>query len=51
MDGFTGYQDLLARLGRHSTGKSCLYIKRLEEIDTDVLREMVRSSYRDTLAR
>ena len=51
MDGFTGYQDLLARLGRHSTGKSCLYIKRLEEIDTDVLREMVRASYRDTLAR
>ena len=39
------------RLGRHSTGKSCLYIKRLEEIDTDVLREMVRTSYRDTLAR
>ena len=51
MDGFTGYKDLLARLGRHSTGKSCLYIKRLDDVDTDVLREMVRSSYRETLAR
>jgi hypothetical protein len=51
MDGFAGYEELLAKLGRHSTGKSCLYIKRLEDVDTDVLREMVRASYRHTTAR
>jgi hypothetical protein len=50
MDGFSGYQELLARLGRHSTGRSCLYVKRLADVDVDVLREMVRRSYRHTTA-
>jgi len=44
MDGFTGYESLLARLGKHSTGKSCLYIKRLDDVDVDVLEELVRRS-------
>jgi uncharacterized protein DUF1801 len=44
MDGFTEYESLLARLGKHSTGKSCLYIKRLDDVDLDVLEEMVRRS-------
>ena len=48
MDGFGGYGELLDRLGKHSTGKSCLYIKRLSDVDVDVLREMVRRSYRHT---
>ena len=51
MDGFSGYGDLLAGLGKHSTGKSCLYVKRLGDVDVDVLREMVRRSYRHTTAR
>ena len=51
MDGFGGYEELLARLGKHSTGKSCLHVKRLEDVDIDVLREMVRRSYRDTTER
>ncbi len=33
--------DLLDRLGPHTTGKGCLYLKRLDEIDRDVLRELV----------
>ena len=41
MAGFAEYDDLLARLGKHSTGKSCLYVKRLADIDLDVLREML----------
>jgi Domain of unknown function (DU1801) len=45
MDGFDGYQELLARLGKHSTGKACLYVKRLADVDPDVLRELVASSY------
>ena len=41
MAGFAEYEDLLARLGKHSTGKSCLYVRRLDDIDLDVLREML----------
>ena len=44
MDGFDGYQELLDRLGKHDTGKACLYITRLEQVDTDVLAELVRRS-------
>jgi len=44
MDGFDEYDALLGKLGKHSTGKSCLYVKRLENIDLDVLREMVEKS-------
>ena len=44
MDGFTEYDALLGKLGKHSTGKSCLYVKRLENINLDVLREMVEKS-------
>lgn len=45
MDGFEAYTALLGRLGPHSTGKSCLYIKRLSDVDTDVLRELVAASW------
>ena len=41
MAGFAEYEDLLARLGKYSTGKSCLYVKRLADIDFDLLREML----------
>jgi predicted GIY-YIG superfamily endonuclease len=35
---------LLKRLGRHKTGKSCLYLNRLEDVDLEVLRELVEKS-------
>lgn len=44
MDGFAGYRDVLDRLGPHSTGKSCLYVKDLEKVDGDVLEELITSS-------
>ncbi|NND43988.1 MAG: DUF1801 domain-containing protein [Xanthomonadales bacterium] len=44
MAGFGEYEDLLGRLGKHKTGKSCLYVKRLSDIDPDVLREMATRS-------
>ena len=44
MDGFEEYDELLGKLGKHSTGKSCLYVKRLENIDLDVLKEMIEKS-------
>lgn len=42
--GFAEYEGLMARLGTFTTGKSCLYIKRLADIDTAVLRELVALS-------
>jgi Domain of unknown function (DU1801) len=41
IDGYTGKEAQLARLGKHKLGKSCLYIKRLSDVDTSVLEEMV----------
>jgi len=44
MSGFSGEDDLMSRLGKHTTGKSCLYIKRLSDVDMAVLRELVERS-------
>lgn len=44
MAGFAQYDEMLARLGKHSTGSSCLYIKKLQDIDLTVLRELVSQS-------
>lgn len=40
IDGFEGHAELMARLGKHKTGKSCLYIKRLSAIDESVLEQL-----------
>ncbi len=44
MDGFKQYDQLLAKLGRYSTGKCCLYIKRLSDVDLPTLKKLVRAS-------
>lgn len=44
MPGFDRYGEELARLGKHKTAKSCLSIKKLEDIDTGVLGEIVADS-------
>ena len=44
IDGFEGQPELMARLGKHKTGKSCLYLKRLSDVDGDVLEELCRRS-------
>lgn len=49
VDGFDGREELLERLGPHTTGRACLYMKRLEAVDLDVLRELVASSYRHAI--
>ncbi|HEY7806039.1 MAG TPA: DUF1801 domain-containing protein [Croceibacterium sp.] len=36
---------LFARLGKHSTGKACLYVKRLDQVDADVLEQLVALSW------
>ncbi len=45
MDGTARYADLLATLGKHSTSRVCLYIKRLSDVDLEVLEQIVRQSY------
>ena len=40
LTGFAGQPDLLARLGKHKTGKVCLYIKKLPDVDEAVLAEI-----------
>ena len=45
MPGFKKYDALLNELGKHSTGKSCLYVKRLEQIDFDVLRSLAQEAW------
>ncbi len=44
MDGFGKYDELLAALGNHKTGKSCLYIKRLGDIDIKALKRLIKAS-------
>ncbi len=44
MAGFEQYEPLLQKLGKHTTGKSCLYIKRLKDVDLPTLEELIRQS-------
>ena len=43
--GFSGVQDLLAELGTHKTGKACLYIKRLSDVQLPVLEALLTRAY------
>ncbi|MBD3665859.1 DUF1801 domain-containing protein [Sulfitobacter aestuariivivens] len=47
MPGYTDFGDILARLGKHSKGKSCLYLNKLEDADIDVLGELIRAGLKD----
>lgn len=42
--GIEKYQDLLDKLGKHATGKGCLYIKRLADIDRQILQKIIKRS-------
>ena len=44
MSGFDKHDSLLAKLGKYKTGKSCLYINKLQDIDLETLRELIRQS-------
>jgi hypothetical protein len=49
--GFDRYKALMDRLGKHKTGKSCLYIKRLSDVDLSVLKELVTASVKHMKSR
>ncbi len=42
---FDSREELLAKLGKHKTGKGCLYIQKLEDVDSTVLAKMIKLSY------
>jgi hypothetical protein len=44
MSGFTRYEALMKKLGKHKTGKSCLYINKLEDIDQSTLKALIKES-------
>lgn len=44
MSGFSKYDGLMKKLGKYKTGKSCLYINNLEDIDMKVLKELITES-------
>jgi len=44
MTGFNSYDHLMKKLGKHSTGKSCLYFKRLSDLHTPTLKKIITQS-------
>jgi Domain of unknown function (DU1801) len=51
MIGFEGAEALLAKLGKHTTGKGCLYVKRLADLDMKVLETLVEKAVAAARAR
>jgi len=47
MAGLENYTPLLRKLGKHKTGKCCLYLKRISDVDLEVLEELIRQSITD----
>ena len=44
LHGFAGSEAALAKLGKHTTGKGCVYVKKLADVDQNVLQTMIRKS-------
>jgi len=44
MTGFGKYKQKLIKLGKHRIGKSCLYLKKLENVDQSILKELITDS-------
>lgn len=44
MSGFDDYPALMNKLGKYKTGKSCLYIKKIEDVDVTVLQNLIKKS-------
>jgi hypothetical protein len=47
MMGFEKHTELMQKLGKHSTGKSCLYIKRLSDVHVPTLKKLIKKSVKD----
>ena len=44
MPGFKAFDSLMAKLGKYKTGKSCLYINKLDDVDENVLEKLINES-------
>jgi hypothetical protein len=44
-------EDLLSKLGKHKTGMGCLYVKRLSDVDENVLQEMIEQSVKQAVKK
>ncbi|PXW70997.1 hypothetical protein C7964_102897 [Loktanella sp. PT4BL] len=51
MPGYADFGSILARLGKHKAGKSCLTINTLSDIDIDVLAELISAGLKDLNTR
>ncbi len=49
MGGLEGHGELLEKLGKHKTGKACLYVKRLADVDLAVLEKLIKQSVKRSL--
>lgn len=47
MPGYTDFSAILARLGKHKIGKSCLYINKMDDIDLGALKELIAAGIED----
>lgn len=45
---FEGREKLLEKFGKHKTGKGCIYVKKIEDVNVDVLKEMIQKGIRHT---
>ena len=50
MPGLERYPALMKKLGKHKTGKSCLYIKKLDDVDLPTLKQLIKQSLTDLAA-
>lgn len=47
LPGYTNFGPIMDRLGKHKTGRSCLYVNKLDDIDMKVLGELIRAGLED----
>ncbi len=45
LPGFAKYEELMKKLGKYKTGKSCLYINKLEDVDTATLKKLIKEGF------
>jgi hypothetical protein len=48
---FDKSEELLAKFGKHKTAKACIYIKKIEDINVDILKKMIAASFKHTKAK
>ncbi|MCZ0952653.1 MAG: DUF1801 domain-containing protein [Rhodospirillaceae bacterium] len=51
MPGFSDYSEILEQLGKFRTGRSCLYVNKLDDVDLVLLEQLVRESFREMKRR